>query len=104
MSMTAKATIAEKAVKILAQSRDGLRYSVLADRLKTALPEMSINTIRGTLVGLVEFRPEEVYKPAQGLFQHTKYQPGDKAAEASAAVPAVAPRGSRSSIPALPNT
>lgn len=87
--MTAKATIADKAIKMLAQKREGLRYSVLVEKLKAALPDMPINTIRGTLVGLVESRPEEVYKPAQGLFRLTTYQEGDNTADTNKTAPAV---------------
>ena len=92
MHMTAKATIADKAVKLLAQKREGLRYTVLVEKVKAALPDMSINTIRGTLVGLVESRPEEVYKPTQGLFCHTSYQEGNNSADTNKTVAVAAPR------------
>lgn len=72
--MSAKARIAQKATEVLAQEPEGLRHSVLLDRLKTALPDIPVNTIRGSLVGLAEYKLQEVYKPARGLFQHARYR------------------------------
>ena len=72
--MSAKVRIAEKAVEILVKEPDGLRHSVLLQNLKNALPGIPINTLRGSLVGLVDFRPLEVYRPAKGLFQHVRFR------------------------------
>jgi len=70
----AKVRIAKKAIEVLAHEREGLRYSVLLERLKTEFPETPVNTIRGILVGLAEYRPQEIYRPAKGLFQHAKFR------------------------------
>lgn len=72
--MTAKARITETAIGILTKEPQGLHYSELLQRLKAVLPEICSNTIRGTLVALVEQKSDTVYKPAKGLFQHTKFR------------------------------
>ena len=74
--MSAKARIAQKAVDLLAQSPEGLRHSVLIRRLQADLPDIPINTIRGSVVGLTESRPQEVYRPGKGIFQHARYRDG----------------------------
>lgn len=72
--MSAKALIAQKAIDLLAQEPEGLRHSALIERLQAELPDIPVNTIRGCLVGLAEYRPQDVYRPAKGLFQHAKYR------------------------------
>ena len=39
------------------------------------------------MVGLVEYKPDEVYKPAKGLFQHTRYRESGDASATDRAVP-----------------
>src|SRR5712671_478841 len=71
---------------MLAGEPDGLRHSSLIERLETALPEIPLNTIRGGVVGLIDFKPDQVYKPAKGLFQHTKYRDGSDSSAPAAVV------------------
>ena len=72
--LSAKVKIAQKAVDLLAQEPEGLRYAVLLGRLKAELPEAKVHTIEGSLVGLAEYRKQDIYKPARGLFQHVMYR------------------------------
>jgi hypothetical protein len=72
--MTAKARIAKTAAELLAREPEGIRHSALVQQVKTLLPDIPTNTIRGCVVGLVEHQPNDVFKPAKGLFQHTKFQ------------------------------
>jgi hypothetical protein len=74
--LTAKARTADLAIKLLAEEPEGLGYSILIERLAAALPDSPVNTIRGSVVGLLAHKPDEVYKPAKGLFQHTMYGNG----------------------------
>jgi hypothetical protein len=94
MHVSAKSNVAQKAIDLLAQEPEGLRHSVLLDRLKAELPEIPVNTIRGSLVGLAEFRPQEVYRPARGLFQHLKYRDSGAAMITEVTAPAVSARES----------
>src|ERR1700737_3350421 len=65
-----------RAIKLLAEEPEGLGYSILIERLAAALPDIPVNTIRGSVVGLLAHKPDEVYKPAKGLVQHTMYGNG----------------------------
>ncbi len=71
--MTAKAKIAQAAIELLAREPAGLHHSVLVQKLRTMLPEIPANTVRGSVVGLSEYKPAEIHKPAKGLFQHAMY-------------------------------
>lgn len=88
-TLSAKARVAQKAIELLAEEPDGLRHSVLIWRLKAELPDVPVNTIRGSLVGLADYKPQEVYKPAKGLFQHARYR--DVGNSPAVQTPAAAP-------------
>jgi hypothetical protein len=77
--LSAKTRIAQKAIELLAQEPEGLRHSALVRRLQAELPDIPINTIRGSVVGLAEHKPQEVYKPGKGMFQHARYRDGETA-------------------------
>jgi hypothetical protein len=87
--LSAKARIAQKAIELLAAEPEGLRHSTLIRRLQAELPDIPINTIRGSVVGLVEYKPQAVYRPGKGMFQHARFRGGEaeSAAETSAAAP-----------------
>jgi len=86
-TLSAKARIAQKAIDLLAHDPEGLRHSDLIRRLQAELPDIPINTIRGTLVGLAEYKPQEVYQPARGLFQHARYRDSGNPAAAETLAP-----------------
>jgi hypothetical protein len=87
-ALSAKAKIAQKAIELLVQEPEGLRHSVLLERLKAELPGTPVNTIRGALVGLTEYQPQDIYRPARGLFQHTKYRENEISVPGEALAPA----------------
>jgi len=72
--MTNKEKITKKAVELLEQKREGIRYSVLARTIADAFPEIPPNTINGTVWNIEAKHPQFVYKPARGLFRHVKYR------------------------------
>src|ERR1017187_7860659 len=86
--LSAKVKIAQKAVDLLAQEPEGLRYAVLLGRLKAELPEAKVHTIEGSLVGLAEYRKQDIYKPARGLFQHVMYRESENPVASEAVAPA----------------
>lgn len=61
--MTAKSRITQKAVELLTGQPEGLRHAELLSRLRAILPDIPVNTIRGTLVGLAEHGSDAVFKP-----------------------------------------
>jgi hypothetical protein len=73
-NMTAKARITRTVTDLLAREPQGIHHMVLVQLVSAALPDVPVNTIRGCVVGLAEQKPDEIYKPAKGLFQHTKYR------------------------------
>jgi hypothetical protein len=66
-------SIRRQAIEILENCPQGIRLSEWKRRIKSALPEESMNTIGGTIWNLHAKVPEFVSKPARGLFLHTKY-------------------------------
>jgi hypothetical protein len=67
--MTKKEQIITKAIEILKENPDGLRYSELVKRVKASFTDIPINTIHGTVWNLEVREPSKVYKPARGLFK-----------------------------------
>jgi len=72
--MTNKEKITKKAIELLEQKREGIRYSVLVRTIADAFPEIPPNTINGTVWNIEAKHPQFVYKPARGLFRHVKYR------------------------------
>ncbi len=71
--MTHREQIRSKAVSLLEARPEGLRFGELRNQLRAALPDIPPNTISGNLVALSERFPEQVVRPARGLFLHTKF-------------------------------
>jgi len=70
--MTQKEQICDKAVELLRQEPRGLRFAELMRRLQRELPE--VKSARRVVPNLHIFRPEEIAKPARGLFRHTRFR------------------------------
>jgi hypothetical protein len=71
---TRREKIISKAMEILKSSPEGIRYSALAKKIHEEFPEIPIKTIHGTIWNLEIRIPEEVYKPARGLFRHNEFR------------------------------
>ena len=50
--MTEKEKIINKALEILQENSDGLRYTVLQQKIKEKIPDVQLNTINGTIWNL----------------------------------------------------
>ena len=61
--------IQEKALELLRQHPEGLRYAEWHRKLAEALPEMEVNTIHGNLHALTTTRTAEIEKPSRGLYR-----------------------------------
>lgn len=70
---TRREQIQEKAAEILRRNPQGVRYSQLVDAIKESLPDISSNTIRGTIWNLDVTLSSEVYKADRGLFRHRSF-------------------------------
>ncbi|MBM4275057.1 MAG: hypothetical protein FJ134_11440 [Deltaproteobacteria bacterium] len=67
---TKREEIIQKALQILKNNPNGVRYSYLVRKIKDELPHININTIHGTIWNLDIRIPGEVFKPDKGLFRH----------------------------------
>jgi len=71
---TRREKIIAKAIEILKSNPDGIRYSILVRKISQEFPEIPVNTIHGTVWNLETRVPNEVYKPARGLFRHVEFK------------------------------
>jgi len=67
--MTKREIILSKAIELLTDNPDGLRYSELVKKTKELCPDIPINTIHGTLWNIDIRLPKRVIKPARGIFK-----------------------------------
>ncbi len=66
--------IRSKAIEMLKSSPDGICYSELVKKIHQELPEILVSTTRGNVFNLHTRIPNEVYKPARGLFRHVTFE------------------------------
>lgn len=72
--MTQTEQISGKAVQLLANAPRGLRCSELIHLILRELPDIKEASLHWTIPNLHVYRPDEIYKPARGLFRHTKFR------------------------------
>ena len=72
--MTEKEKIINKALEILQENSDGLRYTVLQQKIKEKIPDVQLNTINGTIWNLDSRKPDLVYKPSRGLYKLVQFR------------------------------
>ena len=72
--MTKKDRITQAAKKLLADQKEGVRFSELVSRLRTEFPEDPYGTITGTVWNLDTRFPDEIYKASRGLFRLVKFR------------------------------
>ncbi len=66
--------IVEKAIELLEQHPEGLRWTDLLTKIKESDPNFHPKTVNGIVWKLVERFPDKVYKPSKGLFRLLKYK------------------------------
>jgi hypothetical protein len=71
---TKKEKIISKAVALIKSTPEGIRYSELIRKIQEEYQDIPVNTIHGTVWNLEVQVPNEVYKPARGLFRHTMFK------------------------------
>ncbi len=71
---TKKERIISKATEVLKSNPNGIRYSNLVRKIDEEFPEIPVNTIHGIIWNLETRVPNEVYKPARGLFRHVVFR------------------------------
>ena len=71
---TREELIRARAIEILRNYPQGMRYSKLANEIKQQLPTMPIKTIYSAMWNLEVEVPNEVYKAGRGLFRHISFR------------------------------
>jgi hypothetical protein len=79
--------IKDKALELLDQFPNGLRYSELHAKISNFGPTFNSNTINGSIWNLDAIFPDKVYKPSKGLFRLLKHAPDDDQCEVPMPVP-----------------
>ena len=62
-----------KALELLDQNPEGIRWKDLNDAIQKSYPKLHPKTINGCVWKLTEKFPDKVYKPSKGVFRLLKY-------------------------------
>lgn len=73
MALSQKEQIRAKALQIIESQPTGIRYSQLVKQIHEALADIPVNTIRGNIWNLEAKLPDQVLKPARGVYLAPKY-------------------------------
>lgn len=72
--LTSGEKIRSEAIKLLGKKPEGIRYMELVRLIANEFPEIPENTVHGSIWDLDKQLPNEVVKPARGLFKLRKYE------------------------------
>jgi hypothetical protein len=72
--ITITGSINEKALELLEQHPEGLRWSELISKIKKSNLDFHPKTVNGCIWKLVQKFPNKVYKPSKGVFRLLKYK------------------------------
>ena len=72
--MTVRQRIVRESIAQLESRPNGLRFSELLRLLKELIPDIKANNIPATLVNLERLSEGLIYKPAKGVFKHSRFQ------------------------------
>lgn len=75
---TRRQEIKTVALEILKSNPSGIRYSELVRKIQERCPYIPNNTIHGNVWNLEARYPNEVYKPAKGIFKYSGYKEIDQ--------------------------
>jgi hypothetical protein len=73
-----KEAIQRKALQLLEDNKEGLRYSELKKMIHEADGSLNVRTIGTYIYILDQDFPKKVYKPTRGLFRLTQYKPAEE--------------------------
>lgn len=66
--------INEKALEIIGNNPEGIRWVDLIKQIQASDPSLHPKTINGCVWKLVEKYPDKVYKPKKGIFRLVKFR------------------------------
>jgi hypothetical protein len=81
--------IKDKAIELLDQFPNGLRYSELHAKISASDNGFNSNTINGSIWNLDDLFPDKVYKPSKGLYRLLKYKPAESDLTETAPIAAI---------------
>jgi hypothetical protein len=76
--ITSRSAIRQKALELIRSTPAGIRYTEIVRGVHDALPEEKMNTIYGNVWNLDAVFPNEVYKPARGVFKAIEFQQSEE--------------------------
>ncbi len=76
-SSTITGRIYAKALELLEQHPEGLRFTELRSKIEESYPSFHPKTVNGCVWKLVQKFPDKVYKPSRGRFRLLKYKSSD---------------------------
>ena len=65
--------ISSRILEILENKPEGLKHSEIIEKILEVFPDISINTIYGSIWDFMQ-KTKEVYKPSRGLYKHIKFR------------------------------
>ncbi|MEO0097786.1 MAG: hypothetical protein ABIK78_06805 [candidate division WOR-3 bacterium] len=71
---TRRKKIISKAMEIIKESPNGVRYSDLVRKIHNVFPDFPVNTIHGSLWYFKTHLPKEIYQPTRGLYRHVQFK------------------------------
>lgn len=74
MKETIMGTIYSKALEIIEEKPEGIRWVDLLNKIGRAYPDFHPKTINGCVWRLTEKYPDKIYKSEKGRFRHIKYK------------------------------
>jgi len=72
--VTRRQKITDRAIEILKENPDGLRYSELVRVMFEHFGNIPVNTIHGTIWDIHTQNPDKIYKPSRGLFRLVEFR------------------------------
>lgn len=66
--------INEKALELLEQYPEGLRWSELRSKIEVSDPSSHPKTVNGCIWKLLQKYPDKIYKPSEGVLRLLKYK------------------------------
>ena len=72
--MASKDQIVATAIKLLQDQPHGLRYTQLHAAVRSVLPDANPHSVSNKIYDLEVQVPDQVYKPARGMYIHTKFK------------------------------
>jgi len=65
--------ISSRILELLENTPEGLKHSEIIEKILEVFPNISINTIHGSIWDFMQ-KTKEVYKPSRGLYKHIKFR------------------------------